>query len=146
MLVYITGSAPLIDLLTNVQSITNGQFYVFRFDARGCCYDLIGYYPVGGTYTIFLNYTNIQSSTGVWYMLTAIDNNDNLYLYKNIVNNYSSYNLAYYGNLEASAKGVGYIGGGIAVTTDGSFSTDYFTMILVRSYPPNGIMPSIYIS
>jgi len=146
-LVYITGSSPLMDLLTNVQSITNGHFYVFRFDARGGnYYDTIGYYPVGETYTIFLNYTNIQSSTGVWYMLTAIDNNDYLYLYKNIVNSYSSYNLAYYGNLEASAEGVGYIGGGIAVTTDGATSTDYFTMILVRSYPPNGVMPSIYIS
>jgi flagellin-like protein len=147
MLVYITGSSPLIDLLTNVQSITNGQFYVFRFDARGNgYYDGIGYYPSGGSSTIFLSYTNIQSSTGVWYMLTAIDNNDYLYLYKNIVNSYNSYNLAYYGNLEASAKGVGYIGGGIAVTTDGATSTDYFTMIIVRAYPPNGVMPSIYIS
>jgi len=145
-LVYITGSSPLIDLLTNVQSITNGQFYVFRFDARGVYYDGIGYYPSGGTGTNFLNYTGISSSTGVWYMLTAIDNNDYLYLYKNIVNSYSSYNLAYYGNLEASTKGVGYIGGGIAVTTDGATSADYFTMIIVRAYPPNGVMPSIYIS
>jgi len=145
MLVYITGSSPLIDLLTNVQSITSGQFYVFRFDARAGNYDTIGYYPSGGGSTIFLNYTSITSSTGVWYMLTAIDNNDYLYLYKNIVNSYSSYNLAYYGNLEASTKGVGYTGGGIAVTTDGAFSTDYFTMILVRAYPPNGVMPSIYI-
>jgi hypothetical protein len=79
-------------------------------------------------------------------MLTAVDNNDYLYLYKNIVSSYSSYNLAYYGNLEASAKGVGYIGGGIAVTTDGATSTDYFTMMIVRAYPPNGVMPSIYIS
>jgi hypothetical protein len=144
-LVYITGSSPLIDLLTNVQSITSGQFYVFRFDARGNYYDGIGYYPSGATATTFLNYTSISSSTGVWYMLTAIDNNDYLYLYKNIVSSYSSYNLAYYGNLEASTKGVGYIGGGIAVTTDGATSTDYFTMMIVRAYPPNGVMPSIYI-
>lgn len=142
-LVYITGSSPLIDLLTNVQSITSGQFYVFRFDARGNYYDGIGYYPSGATATTFLNYTSISSSTGVWYMLTAIDNNDYLYLYKNIVSSYSSYNLAYYGNLEASTKGVGYTGGGIAVTTDGATSTDYFTMIIVRAYPPNGVMPSI---
>jgi hypothetical protein len=59
-LVYITGSSPLIDLLTNVQSITNGQFYVFRFDARGVYYDGIGYYPSGGTGTNFLNYTSIS--------------------------------------------------------------------------------------
>jgi len=145
-LVYITGSSPLIDLLTNVQSITSGQFYVFRFDARGGDYDGIGYYPSGATSTTFLNYTNIPSSTGVWYMLTAIDNNDYLYLYKNIVNSYSNFNLAYYGNLEASTKGVGYTGGGIAVTTDGATSTDYFTMIIVRAYPPNDVMPSTYIS
>jgi hypothetical protein len=146
MLVYITGSRPLIDLLTNVQSITSGQFYVFRFDTRGGGEnDLIGYYPAGATSTNVLNQTNITSSTNTWYMMTAIDNNDYLYLYKNIVNSYSSYNLAYYGNLEASAKGVGYTGGGIAVTTDGRSSTDYFTMILVRSYPPNDVMPSIYI-
>jgi hypothetical protein len=151
-LVYINGSDPLIDLLTNVQNITNGSFYVFRFDARMNPPntiehdDIIGYYPAGSTITTILNSTNITSSTGVWYMLTAIDNNDYLYLYKNIVNSYSSYNIAYYGNLEASTTGVGYTGGGIAVTTDGKTSTDYFTMIIVRAYPPNGIMPSIYIS
>ena len=147
MLVYITGPEPLIDLLTNVRSITDGPFYVFRFDARYLSYDDIAYYPVGGPITMSLvngNY-NIRSNTEVWYMLTAINDNDYLYLYKNIVNSYSSYNLAYYGDLIYSAIGVGLTGGGIAITTDGSTSTDYFTMIIVRAYPPNGVMPGIYI-
>ncbi len=101
-MVYITGPSALIDLLTNVQSIPNGPFYLFRFDTRSGNYDLIGY--ASSSSNGALNQSNITSSTGVWYMLTAIDNNDYLYLYKNIVNSYSSYNLAYYGNLEEVQK------------------------------------------
>lgn len=82
MRVYLTGSNALTDLLTNVQSITKGQFYVFRFDARGGSnYDAIGYYPYGASSTNFLNQTT-QSSTKTWYQMTAIDNANNLYLYK----------------------------------------------------------------
>ncbi|MGC9132862.1 MAG: hypothetical protein ACP5GJ_00430 [Nanopusillaceae archaeon] len=145
MLVYITGSSPLIDMLTNIQNYPNGAFYVFRFDARGTYYDGIGYYPAGGTGTQFLNYTSITSSTNTWYQMTVIDNNGYLYLYKS-----TSFNLGNYGNLEASynTQGTSYYlsGRGFGITTDGATSTDYYTLILVRAYPPNGVMPQVYIS
>jgi len=142
MRVYLTGSNALTDLLTNVQNIIKGQFYVFRFDARGGSnYDAIGYYPYGASSTIFLNQTT-QSSTNTWYQMTAIDNADNLYLYKSTYSSTSSFTLNSLGTLIASATGKGYTGGGIAVSTDGAYSTEYWTMIIVRSYPPNGVMPS----
>jgi hypothetical protein len=145
MRVYITGTSPLTDLLTNVNSITKGQFYVFRFDARGGNnYDAIGYYKAGASSTTFLKQTT-QSKTNVWYQMTAVDNSDYLYLYKS---SYANNGLSFgsLGSLIANTKGVGYTGGGIAVTTDGAYSTDYWTMIIVRNYPPNGIMPSYYFS
>jgi len=144
MKVYLSGSSALTDLLTNVQNIVTGQFYVFRFDTRSNTgyNDGIGYYSSGATITTFLNLTNIKSQTNVWYQMTAIDNSDNLYLYKNQYSSPSTFTLDNYGTLEANAKGVGYSGGGIAVTTDGATSTEYWTMIIVRSFPPNGVMPS----
>lgn len=138
MLVYLSGSAPLTDLMTNVQSISTGQFYAFRFDARGGSYDLVGSYPSGGTSTSILSQSATTSVTGTWYQMTAIDSSDSLSLYKS-----NSLNLGSFGTLEAGpVSGKGYTGGGIAVTTDGASSTEYWTMITVRAYPPNGIMPS----
>ena len=143
MRVYLSGNSPLTDLLTNVQSITKGRFYVFRFDARGGNYfDGIGYYPYGASITTFLSYTQQQSSKNTWYQMTAINNNDNLYLYQATYSSKNSFILNNFGSLIANHIGVGYRGGGIAVTTDGASSTDYWTMIIVREYPPNGVMPS----
>ncbi|MGC9193526.1 MAG: hypothetical protein ACP5FQ_06470 [Thermoplasmata archaeon] len=144
--VYLSGSSALTDLLTNVNSIKNGNFYVFRLDSRDSStyneYDLIGYYPVGASQTTPLNYSgNFVSKTGKWYQLTAIDNNDHLYLYKSG----AGYYMNQYGVLEESAKGKGYTGGGIAVTTDGASSTDYWSLIIVRYLPPNNVMPSFII-
>ena len=141
--VYLTGSSPLTDLLTNVNSISSGNFYVFRLDHRNVApneYDLIGYYPYGATSTQILNYSG-DHVTGVdqWYQLSAIDGNDTLSLYKSSSNNLY---LDGYGTLEERSKGMGYAGGGIAVTTDGASSTDYWTTIIVRNYPPDGVMPS----
>ncbi len=137
MMVEITGSSPLTDLLTNFQGVS-GQFYVFRFDARSGYNDLIGNYSSGATATTILATSSIRSSTGTWYQMTAVDNNDVLSLYKS-----TSFNLNNFGSLEAGpVNGKKYTGGGIAVTTDGATSTDYWTMIIVRAYPPNGVMPS----
>ncbi len=144
MNVYLTGSSALTDILTNVQSINTGHFYVFRFDTRSTSgyNDGIGYYSNGASITTFLNLSNIKSKTNVWYMMTAIDNSDNLYIYQNGYSSASTFTLNNFGTLIARAKGLGYSGGGIAVSTDGATSTDYWTMILVRAYPPNGVMPS----
>ena len=71
--------------------------------------------------------------------MTAVDSADSLSLYKS-----TSFDLGNFGTLEAGpVAGKGYTGGGIAVTTDGASSTEYWTMIITRAYPLNGIMPSI---
>ena len=136
--VYLTGTSPLSDLMANVKSISSGQFYVFRFDARAGSYDLIGAYPTGGTVTSILAQSSSGSSTSVWYQMSAVDNGDKLSLYKS-----TSFSLNSFGTLEVGPiSGMGYSGGGVAVTTDGASSTEYWTMIIVRAYPPNGIMPT----
>jgi hypothetical protein len=138
MYVYLSGTAPLTDMLTNVQTISSGQFYVFRFDARGGSHDLIGDYPSGGTSANILSQASAGSSVSTWYQMTAIDNGDQLSLYKS-----TSFSLGSFGTLEGGpVTGVGYNGGGIAVTTDGATSQEYWTMIIVRAYPPNGVMSS----
>jgi hypothetical protein len=140
-LVYLSGSTPLTDLLTNVNSISTGQFYVFRFDGRGGQSDLIGYYSSGGTSTTVISAASTGSSTNTWYQLTAEDNNDQLSLYKS-----TTFALEIPGTLEVGpVTGQGYTGGGIGFTTDGASSTEYWTMIVVRAYPPGGIMPSVSI-
>ena len=141
MLVQLTGSTPLVDLLTNVGSITTGPFYVFRFDARSGYQDLVGYYPSGASTTTIISSSAVTSSTSTWYQLTAVNAADRLSLYKASAG--SATNFGTLGTLEiSSASGQGYSGGGIAVTTDGATSTDYFTMILVRAYPPGNVVPS----
>lgn len=137
-LVYLSGSSPLTDLITNVQSISSGEFYTFRLDARASSFDLIGNYPAGGTSTNILAQSSTTSSAGTWYKLTAIDNGDTLSLYKT-----TSFGLGSYGTLEAGpVAGKGYTGGGVALTTDGATSTEYWSMLVVRAYPPSGVMPS----
>ena len=139
MRVYLTGSSALTDLLTNVQSISTGQFYVFRIDTRSGSYDSIGNYPSGGITTNFLKQTTITSAVDTWYQLTAVDAGDSLSLYKS-----TSTGINSFGTLEAGpVSGVGYTGGGIAVSTDGATSTEYWTDIVVRAYPPYGVMPSV---
>ncbi|MDG6994587.1 MAG: hypothetical protein JRN52_01580 [Nitrososphaerota archaeon] len=138
MSVYLSGSSPLTDLMTNVQSISTGQFYVFRLDARSGSSDLIGNYPSGGSSTNILAQSSSGSSVDKWYQLTAVNSADQLSLYKS-----SAFSLSNFGTLEAGpVSGMGYSGGGIGVTTDGASSTEYWTMILVRAYPPNGVMPA----
>jgi len=150
--VYLTGTDPLVDLLTNVNgSITNGPFYVFRFDARGYVNsanyqfgytDLIGYYPKGATSTTILSNGNYNiTTTNEWYQLTAVRNYSTLELFKN---NSGILHLSDLGFEEANttiSQPENITGGGIAITTDGASSTDYWTLLIVRNYPPDGIMP-----
>ena len=139
MRVYLIGSAALTDLMTNVQSITAGQFYVFRIDTRSGSYDAIGNYPSGAASTNFLKQTSITSPVNTWYQLTAVDAGDSLSLYKS-----TSFGLNSFGTLEAGPiAGTGYTGGGIGVSTDGATSVDYWTMVVVRAYPPAGAMPAV---
>jgi hypothetical protein len=150
--VYLTGTDPLVDLLTNVNgSITNGPFYVFRFDARGYVNsintpssytDLIGYYPKGATSTTILSNGNYNiTTTNEWYQLTAVRNYSTLELFKN---NSGILHLSDLGFEEANTtinQSENITGGGIAITTDGASSTDYWSLLIVRNYPPDGIMP-----
>jgi hypothetical protein len=126
--VNLTGTAALVDLLTNFQAV-NGPFYVFRFDTRSSYYDLIGAYPSGATTTTVLSTTSITSSTGTWLHMSAIRTGANLALYK-------GGSLHGLGTLEATYTDstYNYSGGGIAVTTDGATSTDWFDNIVARSY------------
>jgi prepilin-type processing-associated H-X9-DG protein len=127
--VNLTGASALVDLLTNFQAF-NGSFYVFRFDSRSSYYDLIGAYPSGAATTTVLNTTSIQSSTGTWLHMSAIRTGANLSLYK-------GGSLQGLGTLEATYttnQTYQYSGGGIAVTTDGATSTDWFDNIIARSY------------
>jgi hypothetical protein len=127
--VNLTGSLALADLLTNFQAV-NGPFYVFRFDTRSTYYDLIGAYPSGASTTTALNTTSIRSSTLTWLHMSAIRTGANLSLYK-------GGSLQGLGTLEATYttnSTYQYSGGGIAVTTDGATSTDWFDNIIVRSY------------
>ncbi len=138
IMVQLSGSAPLTDMMTNVQSITGGRFYVFRFDARSGQTDLIGYYASGGTSTTVISSAAVGSSTATWYQMTVVDAGDQLSLYKNTVFDYANF-----GTQEvAPHAGQGYSGGGLAVTTDGGTSTEDWTMMAVRAYPPNGAMPA----
>ena len=76
MRVYLSGTLALTDLLTNVQSITTGRFYVFRIDTRSGSYDAIGYYGSGNASTTFIKQTSTTSPVNTWYQLTAVDAGD----------------------------------------------------------------------
>jgi len=76
----------------------------------------------------------IYSSNRVWAPLTLLDTyaiNNNGYTYYNLNNNYNPFQ---YPTLE--------IGAG----TGGVESYQYVEWVVARAYPPNGVMPSIYIS
>ncbi|MFP3256308.1 MAG: archaellin/type IV pilin N-terminal domain-containing protein [Candidatus Nanopusillus acidilobi] len=74
----------------------------------------------------------IYNSNQVWAPLTLLDTyniNNNGYTYSNL-----NYNPFQYGTLEVSAG------------TGGDISDQYVEWVVARAYPPNGVMPSIYIS
>jgi len=74
----------------------------------------------------------IYNSNQVWIPLTILNTynvNYNIYTYSNL-----NYNPFQYSTLE--------IGAG----TGGHYSYQYVQWIVARAYPPNGVMPSIYIS
>jgi hypothetical protein len=95
----------------------------------------------GGTIYSYLIVNSTYAQTGyykysggqVWAPLTLLDTytvNNNRYTYSNL-----NYNPFQYGTLEIAA------GDGVFDT-----STQYVEWVIARAYPPNGIMPSIYIS
>ncbi|MCC5446847.1 archaellin/type IV pilin N-terminal domain-containing protein [Candidatus Nanobsidianus stetteri] len=94
----------------------------------------------GGTIYSYLIVNSTYAQTGyykynggqVWAPLTLLDTysiNNNGYTYSNL-----NYNPFQYGTLEISA------GDGVYDT-----STQYVEWVIARAYPPNGVMPSIYI-
>jgi len=108
----------------------------------------ITYFPKsGGTFYSYLivnssyaqaGYYN-YSSNQIWAPLTLLDT------YNVNYNNYTYYNLNYnpfqYGTLEISAGTGGY--GPIPRVCETSYQ--YVEWVVARAYPPNGVMPSIYI-
>jgi flagellin-like protein len=101
------------------------------------------YFPgFGGTFYSYLLVNSSYAQTGyhyynsalVWAPLTLLDtyninNNGYTYTYYNL-----NYNPFQYPTLEISAG------------TDGYTSYQYVEWAIARAYPPNGVMPSIYIS
>jgi len=98
----------------------------------------ITFSPPGTIYTyLIVNSTYAQTgyyyynSNQVWVPLTLLDTyniNYNNYTYANL-----NYNPFQYGTLEVSAG------------TGGDISDQYIEWVVARAYPPNGVMPSIYI-
>ncbi|BFI73902.1 hypothetical protein YN1_8890 [Nanoarchaeota archaeon] len=121
--------------------------YYFSYDLLASAYQdhdysNINFQPTGGTFYTYLivNQTYAQSGwyqytlNQVWIPLTLLDT----YSYSLYMGNYNYANLNYnpiiYPTLE--------IGAG---TGDGQ-SYQYVEWVIARAYPPNGVMPSIYIS
>jgi len=142
--VYLGASAGLLDLLTNLTGY-RGQFYMFRLDMRSGYYNNISYYPAGATGSATLCSTTTTSSARRWYLLTGVNNNDNLTIYWNsgAIGAYPAPFLGSLGTVGCTAAGKGYTGGGVGITTDGYQETVYCAMIVVRDYPPNGVMPVV---
>ncbi|RDD52527.1 DUF2341 domain-containing protein [Nanoarchaeota archaeon NZ13-N] len=117
----------IVDTLPYFNSIT-GPFYVFRFDARGSYYDLIGYYPAGATSTQVIASTSIVSSKNIWYHMQIIRfSNGTWYLYK-------GGDLYSLGTLEASVTHTTTTSGYLGLTGDGATGTTYFDNLIVRKY------------
>jgi hypothetical protein len=112
-----------------------GTFYSYFI--VNSSYAEAGYFYYSGYYSYYYGYYN--SSSQVWVQLTLLDS---YYLFNNLMYSYpydnvTFYNLSYnpfqYGTLEISA------GSGI------NSSYQYVEWVVARAYPPNGVMPSIYI-
>jgi hypothetical protein len=107
------------------------NYTYFPLIARGVFYS---YLLVNSSYTQTGYY--IYSNNQVWAPLTLLDTYS--LSYNPNYGNYTYYNLNYnpyqYGTLGISAEDVG------------TASYQYIEWVVARAYPPNGVMPSIYIS
>jgi len=136
---YDYGSYPPYSLAAMLKSAVTDQYlnYTYFPNTGGTIYSYLivnssyaqaGYYIYNSSQVWLFNIDNNQ----VWAPLTLLDTysvNNNGYTYSNL-----NYNPFQYGTLE--------IGAG-----DGVYDTSYQAVewTIARAYPPNGVMPSIYI-
>jgi hypothetical protein len=125
---YWPGASPPNSEATMLKSAVTNQYlnYTYFPTSGGTIYS---YLIVNSTYAQTGYY--IYNSNQVWAPLTLLNTyniNYNNYTYSNL-----NYNPFQYGTLE--------IGAG----TGGAASYQYVEWVVARAYPPNGVMPSIYI-
>jgi hypothetical protein len=133
---YYVGFTNLGSAITNITfGLLNIVLNFTSFPTSGGTF--YSYLIVNSSYaqTGYYNY----SSNQVWAPLTLLDT------YNVNYNNYTYYNLNYnpfqYGTLEIGAGTGGY--GPIPRVCESS--NQYIEWVVARAYPPNGVMPSIYI-
>jgi hypothetical protein len=126
---YWNGASPPASEAVMLKSAVTDQYLNYTY-----------FPPNEGTFYSYLivNSSYVQAgyyyynSNQVWVPLTLLDT------YNVNYNNYTYYNLNYnpyqYPTLEISAG------------TGGAASYQYVEWVIARAYPPNGVMPSIYIS
>jgi len=134
---YYAGYTNLGSAITNITfGLSNIPLNITYFPKSGGTF--YSYLLVNSSYAQAGYY--IYNSSQVWAPLTLLDTyniNYNNYTYSNL-----SYNPFQYGTLEISAGDGGY--GPIPRACESSFQ--YIEWVVARAYPPNGVMPSIYIS
>ncbi|MFP3317521.1 MAG: hypothetical protein RXN79_03925 [Candidatus Nanopusillus sp.] len=126
---YWSGNSPPNSQATMLKSAVTDQYlnYTSFPTSGGTVYS---YLIVNSSYAQTGYY--IYNSNQVWAPLTLLNTynvNSNNYTYSSL-----NYNPYQYNTLE--------IGAG----TGGAYSYQYVEWVLTRAYPPNGVMPSIYIS
>jgi len=122
------GSPPYGGAVMLKSAVTNQYLNYTDFSNSGGT--IYSYLIVNSSYAQAGYY--IYNSNQVWAPLTLLDTyniNNNGYTYYNL-----NYNPFQYGTLE--------IGAGSGADT----SFQYIQWVIARAYPPNGVMPSIYIS
>ncbi|MFP3167205.1 MAG: hypothetical protein RXQ68_02165 [Candidatus Nanopusillus sp.] len=140
------GSTPSSNLSTYVQSEywpgnspPNSQATMLKSAVTDQYLNQTSFPTSGGTFYSYLIVNSSYAQTGyyyynsnqVWAPLTLLDTyniNNNEYTYSNL-----NYNPYQYPTLEISAG------------TGGTASYQYIQWVVARAYPPNGVMPSIYI-
>jgi len=121
--------SAVIDQYLNYTPFPNTGGTIYSYLIVNSTYAETGYYIYNSNQVWLFNINNNQ----VWAPLTLLDTyyiNNNGYTYSNL-----NYNPFQYGTLEIAA------GGGVYDT-----STQYVEWVVARAYPPDGVMPSIYIS
>ena len=126
---YWNGNTPPMSQAAMLKSAVTNQYlnYTSIPTSGGTIYS---YLIVNSTYAQSGYY--VYSDSQVWVPLTILNTyniNNNGYIYSNL-----NYNPFRYGTLE--------IGAGSGDVT----SYQYVQWVIARAYPPNGVMPSIYIS
>ena len=134
---YYTGFINLGSAITNITfGLSNIALNITYFPKSGGTF--YSYLIVNSTYAQAGYYK--YNSNQIWAPLTLLDTyniNYNNYTYSNL-----SYNPFQFGTLEISAGTGGY--SPIPSACENSYQ--YVQWVVARAYPPNGVMPSIYIS